>query len=120
MRNEKKIRLHSEKYQMAWEAKRRLAGGDPSKVGWRLLMAEDVRCMADAAKLKAGADKRKAQEARRRQQEEELREMGELMPLTEEEEAQMAARGGENTRELSWIWTVAGTAGTDAELEDCK
>ncbi|KAJ6511744.1 hypothetical protein DFH09DRAFT_1251570 [Mycena vulgaris] len=31
--NESKIRLHSEKYQMAWEAMRRLAGDDPGLVG---------------------------------------------------------------------------------------
>ncbi|KAJ7681054.1 hypothetical protein DFH06DRAFT_1265705 [Mycena polygramma] len=46
-RNESKIRLHSEKYQMAWEAKHKLAGGDASKVGWRLLRQEDIRCMED-------------------------------------------------------------------------
>ncbi|KAJ7791737.1 hypothetical protein B0H14DRAFT_2395344 [Mycena olivaceomarginata] len=47
-RNECKIRLHSEKYQMGWEAKRLLAGGDPVAVGWRKLLKEDIRCMQDA------------------------------------------------------------------------
>ncbi|KAJ7794769.1 hypothetical protein B0H14DRAFT_3496700 [Mycena olivaceomarginata] len=51
-RNESKIRLHSEKYQMAWEAKLRL---------------EDIRCMEDAEELAQDADKRKAQAERRRQ-----------------------------------------------------
>ncbi|KAJ7649913.1 hypothetical protein FB45DRAFT_730388 [Roridomyces roridus] len=45
--NEAKIRLHSEKYQDAWEAKRRLAGGDPARVGWSVLRAQDIRCMGD-------------------------------------------------------------------------
>ncbi|KAJ7446031.1 hypothetical protein B0H11DRAFT_1930373 [Mycena galericulata] len=41
-----------------------------------------------------------------------------LQPLVEEEGEEMVTRGGENMREVSWIWTVTGTAGTDAELED--
>ncbi|KAJ7705144.1 hypothetical protein B0H16DRAFT_1747395 [Mycena metata] len=81
-RNESKIRLHSEKYQMAWAAKLQLANGDQSK-------RKDV-----------------------------LRATGELPPLTAEEEGERAARGGENVREVSWIWTAAGTSGTDAELEE--
>ncbi|KAJ7732736.1 hypothetical protein DFH07DRAFT_968305 [Mycena maculata] len=120
-RKEMKIRLHSEKYQMAWEAKRQLVGGDPARVGWRLLMAEDIRCMEDAAELARGADKRMVQEVWRREREQALRTAGELLPLTEVEqvaEGERAARGGENVREVSWIWTVAGTAGTDADLED--
>ncbi|KAJ7773717.1 hypothetical protein DFH07DRAFT_767661 [Mycena maculata] len=119
-RNETKIRLHSEKYQMAWEAKRCLAGGDPSKVGWRLLMAEDVRCMEDAAELAQGADKWKAQE-RRRAWEAQLQDTGELLPMMEAEQAEEGereVRGGKNVREVSWIWTVVGTAGSDADLED--
>ncbi|KAJ7628913.1 hypothetical protein FB45DRAFT_748195 [Roridomyces roridus] len=46
-RNEGSIRLHSEKYQDAWEAKRRLAGGDPARVGWSVLRAQDIRGMSD-------------------------------------------------------------------------
>ncbi|KAJ6477516.1 hypothetical protein C8R45DRAFT_796113, partial [Mycena sanguinolenta] len=47
--NESKICLHSEKYQMAWEALQQLRGGnsDPAVVGWSLLRAEDIRCMED-------------------------------------------------------------------------
>jgi hypothetical protein len=30
----------------------------------------------------------------------------------------MVTRGGENMREVPWIWTMAGTTGTDKELED--
>ncbi|KAJ7876173.1 hypothetical protein B0H14DRAFT_3083191 [Mycena olivaceomarginata] len=58
-RNESKIRLHSEKYQMAWEAKLRLVGGDAGKVGWHVLRKEDIRCMEDVEELARDADKRK-------------------------------------------------------------
>ncbi|KAJ7768836.1 hypothetical protein B0H16DRAFT_1716037 [Mycena metata] len=117
-RNESKVRLHSEKYQMAWEAKRLLANGDSNRVGWHVLRKEDIRCMEDAEELLRNADKRKAQERQRRDREDALRETGELPPLTVEEEGERAARGGENVREISWIWTAAGTSGTDAELEE--
>ncbi|KAJ7106180.1 hypothetical protein C8R44DRAFT_886072 [Mycena epipterygia] len=62
--NETKIRLHSEKYQMAWEAKRRLGGGNPDLVGWRMIRVEDIRCMADAEELAQSAEKRRAQTER--------------------------------------------------------
>ncbi|KAJ7715761.1 hypothetical protein B0H16DRAFT_1667046 [Mycena metata] len=117
-RNEIKIRLSSEKYQMAWDALRRLVGGDPRRVGWRLLRREDIRCMEDAEELLRGADKRKAQAERRARQEDELRADGMLPPLTEEEISERVARGGENVREVSWIWTAEGTAGSDAEMEE--
>jgi hypothetical protein len=119
-RNESKIRLHSEKYQMAWEVMRRLAGGDASKVGWRVLRVEDIRCMEDAEERARGAEKRKAQEERRRQREDQLREEGELPPLTDAERQERVVRGGENMHEISWIWAAAGTAGSNAELEDGK
>ncbi|KAJ6458082.1 hypothetical protein C8R47DRAFT_995450, partial [Mycena vitilis] len=117
LRNESKIRLHSEKFQMAWEAKRRLAGGDATKVGWRMLQKEDIRCMEDAEDLEKDADKRKAQADRRIRREDNLRVQGELPPLTAQEREDRS-RGRENVREISWIWTSAGAAGTDAELED--
>ncbi|KAJ7444150.1 hypothetical protein B0H11DRAFT_1931307, partial [Mycena galericulata] len=109
-RNESKIRLHSEKYQMAWEAKRR-RGGIRREVGWQLLRKEDIRCMEDA-------------------EEAELRATGEWLEVPEEGEGEggwedeeggneeRERRGGENVREVSWIWTGAGTSGTDAELEE--
>ncbi|KAJ7936005.1 hypothetical protein B0H13DRAFT_2304071 [Mycena leptocephala] len=117
-RNETKIRLHSEKFQMAWEAKRRLVNGDPSKVGWRMLRKEDIRCMEDPEELLRNADKRKNQQERRERREDALRAEGLLAPLTAEESGERAARGGENVREVSWIWTAAGTGGTDADLEE--
>ncbi|KAJ7795036.1 hypothetical protein B0H14DRAFT_2532632 [Mycena olivaceomarginata] len=90
-RNESKIRLHSEKFQMAWQAQLRIARGDMSKVGWPQLRKEDIRCMQDAEMLSRNAEKR------RKANERCLRK---------------------DMREVSWIWTVAGTAGTDEELED--
>ncbi|KAJ6461615.1 hypothetical protein DFH09DRAFT_1114237, partial [Mycena vulgaris] len=78
--NESKIRLHSEKYQMAWDAKRRLNGGTPEAVGWRILRPEDIRCMEDAEEIARGAAKRREQAERRRRREEELRDYGELPP----------------------------------------
>ncbi|KAJ7024986.1 hypothetical protein C8F04DRAFT_968337, partial [Mycena alexandri] len=117
-RNEVKIRLCSEKYQMAWEALRRLSGGNARDVGWRMLRCEDIRCMEDAEELLRGAEKRKAQAERRARQENELRQDGLLPPLTAEEIGERAARGGENVREVSWIWTAEGTAGSEAEMEE--
>ncbi|KAF8142761.1 hypothetical protein K438DRAFT_1634899, partial [Mycena galopus ATCC 62051] len=115
-RNECKIRLHSEKYQMVWEARLRLADGVVTKVGWQALRKEDRRCMEDAEELASTAKKRTEQEERRRQREDNLRRDGELPPLTEEEEARRA-RGGESVRMVSWIWRVGGTTGTDADLD---
>ncbi|KAJ7895669.1 hypothetical protein B0H13DRAFT_1624341 [Mycena leptocephala] len=121
-RNESKIRLHSEKFQMAWEARRQLAGGDAKKVGWPRLRKEDIRCMQDAEQVSRNTEKRRKANERRVQREGELRALGELPPLPEEdaEDNEMITRGGESFREISWIWTVAGTAGTDEELEDGK
>ncbi|KAF8144424.1 hypothetical protein K438DRAFT_1992779 [Mycena galopus ATCC 62051] len=116
-RNGCKIHLYSEKYQMAWEAQRCLADGDMEKVGWRILRKEDIQCMEDAEELARNADKWRAQQERHRQREDNLRRDGELPPLGEEERAQRE-RGGENVREVSWIWTGAGLAGTDAQLEE--
>ncbi|KAJ7179972.1 hypothetical protein C8R43DRAFT_1117316 [Mycena crocata] len=115
-RNESKIRLHSEKYQMAWEAKRRLAGGDADAVGWQMLRAVDIRCMEDPEELKRAQEKRAAEAKRRNRCMAELVASREVAPLTAEERAK--DRESENVREVSWIWKLAGTTGTDAELED--
>ncbi|KAJ7753859.1 hypothetical protein B0H16DRAFT_1316820, partial [Mycena metata] len=58
-RNETKIRLHSEKYQTAWNAILAVAGGDESKVGWKKLRKADIRCMEDAEDLALKEEKRK-------------------------------------------------------------
>jgi hypothetical protein len=65
--NETKIRLHSEKYQMAWEAKCHLEGGDRAKVGWELLQKEVIRCMEDAEDLALRA--KHVEHAERREEE---------------------------------------------------
>ncbi|KAJ7788725.1 hypothetical protein B0H14DRAFT_2627987 [Mycena olivaceomarginata] len=86
-RNESKIRLHSEKFQMAWQARLRIANGDKT------------RRNGPGTRRK----RRKASE-RLRRKEDELREDGLLPALEEDEDDEMV--------------TLAGTAGTDEELED--
>ncbi|KAF7345205.1 CxC2 domain-containing protein [Mycena sanguinolenta] len=117
-RNESKIRLHSEKFQMAWRARLRIANGDREKVGWPELKKEDIRCMQDAEQLSRNAEKRRKAKERQLRREDEMREDGLLPEVGEEDDDEMITRGGENVREVSWIWTMAGTAGTDEELED--
>jgi hypothetical protein len=43
---------------------------------------------------------------------------GLLPQLDDDDDDEMVTRGGENVRQVSWIWTMAGTAGTEEELED--
>ncbi|KAJ7017588.1 hypothetical protein C8F04DRAFT_1279172 [Mycena alexandri] len=116
-RNETKICLHSEKLQMVWEARLRIVGGDASKVGWPRLKKEDIRCMQDAEEMSRNTEKRRRANEQRTRREEEYREDG-LLPALDDDDDVMVTRGGENMREISWIWTLAGTAGTDEELED--
>ncbi|KAJ7448160.1 hypothetical protein FB451DRAFT_1343347 [Mycena latifolia] len=129
-RNESKIRLHSEKYQAAWNAIRLLNGGNPAKVGWLKLRKRDIRMMEDKEELSKRMERRRKQEARRREREKRLIKEGEMLAPVEEEGPdngassaeedgeEREARGGENVREVSWIWAAAGTSGTDADLED--
>ncbi|KAJ6454059.1 hypothetical protein C8R47DRAFT_1181216 [Mycena vitilis] len=130
------IRLHSEKYQTAWEAIRRLLpDNDPAKVGWHQLSADDIRCMEDVEDLEKKAERAKRQKEGRKRKRDELRDAGEQVASSDEDEsegegdktgAEKGRRrrghekrpGTENRRVLSWIWTVAGIGGTDAELED--
>lgn len=121
-RNESKIRLHSEKYQAAWNAMIQLEGGNESKVGWRRLRKADIRCMEDEEDLERKEKKRQRALERRQRREAELREHGEEVPTWEEEEEEDREEGGlgEGRREVSWIWTAAGASGTDANLDDGK
>ncbi|KAJ6473046.1 hypothetical protein C8R45DRAFT_1103639 [Mycena sanguinolenta] len=121
-RNESKICLHSEKYQTAWEAVRKLSGGDEDLVGWRVLKREDIRCMEDQEDLRKKAKAQAAREAKRRTKNSELRTHG-MLPAEEDDDMEWEAdgdtgRGPENQRQVSWIWVVAGTEGTDAGLEN--
>ncbi|KAF8205189.1 hypothetical protein K438DRAFT_1543320, partial [Mycena galopus ATCC 62051] len=93
-RNETKIRLHSEKYQMAWDTKRLLEGRDCGYGGM-----EDT---ATGAYLMHGRGGGRG----------EAEEVGGT-------EQQLRATG-ESRREISWIWTGAGSSGTDTELEEGK
>ncbi|KAJ6467623.1 hypothetical protein C8R47DRAFT_942443, partial [Mycena vitilis] len=119
-RNESRIRLHSEKFQMVWQARLHIAKGDKSKVGWPQLKKEDIRCMQDAEELSRNVEKRRRANQRRMQTEQDQRDDGLLPQLGPDDDDDMVTRGGENMREVSWIWTMAGTAGTDEELQDGK
>ncbi|KAJ7734404.1 hypothetical protein B0H16DRAFT_1467534 [Mycena metata] len=115
-RNEGKIGLHSEKYQMAWDAIRVLGDGDPNKVGWQVLNKDDIRCMEDTEDLVKKAERHERQEAKRRRWQTQLKEQG-LLPAEMDEEMEEEDAGeriAENRRTVSWIWTVAGSSGTDA------
>ncbi|KAJ6467408.1 hypothetical protein C8R45DRAFT_1171845 [Mycena sanguinolenta] len=122
-RNESKIRLHSEKYQVAWDALRRLNGGDKDLIGWRVLKREDIRCMEDEEDLRQKEKERVVREAKRRKQHMALRAQG-LLPAEEDEDMEFDDDGGggvpgtENRRQVSWIWVVAGSEGTDAGLKN--
>ncbi|KAJ7185939.1 hypothetical protein C8R46DRAFT_1208043 [Mycena filopes] len=124
-RNESKICLHSEKYQTAWNAIRQLKGGDATKVGWRRLLKSDIRMMEDSEDLKKRNTRRKKEEATRRARARQLIAEGERVEdddgSDEWEDVNDEEGGGamtESRRTVSWIWTVAGTTGSDAELEE--
>jgi hypothetical protein len=99
---------------MAWKARLRIAKGDKSKVGWPQLKKADIRCMQDTEELSRKAEKQRRAEERQTQREREQK----LPPIVEDDDDETVTWGGKNMREVSWIWTMAGTAGTDEELED--
>ncbi|KAJ6508194.1 hypothetical protein C8R45DRAFT_1207936 [Mycena sanguinolenta] len=118
-RNESKIRLHSEKYQTAWEALRKLNGGDETLVGWRVLKRDDICCREDPEDLRKKEQQRIAREAKHRVKNSELRAHG-ILPAEVDDDMEIdddVGRGPENRCQVSWIWAVAGTEGTDAALE---
>ncbi|KAJ7025882.1 hypothetical protein C8F04DRAFT_1268726 [Mycena alexandri] len=124
-RNESKIRLHSEKYQTAWSAIRQLQGGDATKVGWRKLHQSDIRMMEDAEDLRKRNKQRRREEARRRERTRQLVAEGEPVEEDDGEEGweDVLDDGAgpsttESRRVVFWIWTTAGTTGSDAELEE--
>ncbi|KAJ7231206.1 hypothetical protein C8J57DRAFT_1533817 [Mycena rebaudengoi] len=86
-----------------------------------MLKKEDIRCMEDAEKLSRDAQKRVARDERRRLREAELRLSGKLPPLAQDgdkDDEDAMVHGGENIRELLWIWTMAGTSGGEGDLEE--
>ncbi|KAJ6472931.1 hypothetical protein C8R47DRAFT_987653, partial [Mycena vitilis] len=124
-RNESKIGLHSEKYQMAWDAMRLLReDGDGTKLGFHVLKKEDIRCMEDTEDLARKQKRALAAKGKRTRWAADLLASG-LLPSerddnmdVDEDEEDDVERVPENRRKISWIWTVAGTSGTDAELQD--
>ncbi|KAJ7678301.1 hypothetical protein DFH06DRAFT_975338, partial [Mycena polygramma] len=76
-RNEIKIRLHSEKYQAAWNAMLVAAGGDASKIGWKKLNKGDIRCMEDADDLKKKEERRARALGKQKRKYQELIDHGE-------------------------------------------
>ncbi|KAJ7737986.1 hypothetical protein B0H16DRAFT_1466016 [Mycena metata] len=110
--NESKIRLHSEKYQTAWNTMLVVAGGIRRRWGGRKLRKSDIRCMEDADDLALKEEKH-------------VREWEEEDEDQEEEEEEEGNGGrdqvgaaGETRQEVSWIWTTMGLSGTDTGLED--
>ncbi|KAJ7823928.1 hypothetical protein B0H13DRAFT_2375773 [Mycena leptocephala] len=91
---------------------------------WRRLKKEDIRCMEDADDLARKEEKRKRAQLRRKRKLQELVDHGVEVSWEngeeedEEEEGPERRKAGESRREVSWIWTAAGTSGTDADLED--
>ncbi|KAJ7677407.1 hypothetical protein B0H14DRAFT_3536655 [Mycena olivaceomarginata] len=73
--------------------------------------------MEDAEELARGKAKCRTQQECRARWEQELRDVGELPPLTAEEEERVG-RGGESVREVSWIWRGAGTTDAETDLEE--
>ncbi|KAJ7081908.1 hypothetical protein C8R43DRAFT_965555 [Mycena crocata] len=74
--------------------------------------------MQDAEELQRNAEKRQRANVRRLDKQAELYAVGERRAEDDEAEEEEVIRAGEGHRSVSWIWTVAGTAGTDEELED--
>ncbi|KAF7345872.1 CxC2 domain-containing protein [Mycena venus] len=104
------IGLHSEKYQMAWAVLSLLMETtNPQKLGWQPLKRDDIHCMEDLADLAQKAKRCKRASCRQR---------GTTDDDDMDVEEHDAEHIPENRRQVSWIWTVAGIAGTDAELED--
>ncbi|KAF7326888.1 CxC2 domain-containing protein [Mycena venus] len=122
-RNESKIGLHSEKYQMAWDAIRLLRNDwDGSKVPWQPLKQQDIRCMEDTEDLEKKRKHREAHKELVRKRNAKLIRAG-LLDAEKEDNMDIDDNDNEgpvpeNRRQIFWIWTVAGTSGTDAELED--
>ncbi|KAJ7617937.1 hypothetical protein FB45DRAFT_872384 [Roridomyces roridus] len=114
-KNESKIRGHSEKFQMAWQARLSLAGGDEAAVGWPKLRKVDIRCMENPDDLAKKGEKRKRATDRAHQL---RRENGLPEEDVEMGDEEGSVRAGEKFREVSWIWTMTGLSRTDMDLEE--
>nr|GAT45084.1 predicted protein [Mycena chlorophos] len=121
-RNESHIRLHSEKFQMAWTALFWMVGGVEADVGWPKLEKADIWCMQEAETLS-----RKEAERQRKEQNQHAREARLVLPAPkinendesiEEEYDPERFTEGQNRAVMSWIWTATGMEGTDAEMRE--
>ncbi|KAJ7068434.1 hypothetical protein C8F01DRAFT_1246940 [Mycena amicta] len=128
-RNESHIRLHSEKYQMAWNALVSMVGGSEAEVGWKKLEKADIRCMQEGETFSRKEAERQRKEKKQLEREARLRAEGELGPIRvndeemeveEEEEDAERFTEGQNRSIISWIWTSTGSQGTDAEIREGK
>nr|GAT43939.1 predicted protein [Mycena chlorophos] len=128
-RNEAKVKAYADCYQAARAALCQIE----ENVTWPPLKAADIRCMEDTDDL----TKREAQ--RRRQQERRARQLAQLVELGVITQAQMEEGlesddddddleeanvqekqpgAGESRRQISWIWTMAGTTGSEHHLQE--
>ncbi|KAJ7059918.1 hypothetical protein C8F01DRAFT_1254005 [Mycena amicta] len=128
-RNESHIWLHSEKYQMAWNALLSMVGGSEAEVGWKKLEKADIRCMQEGEMFSRKEAEQQRKEKKQLEREARLRAEGELGPIRvndeemeveEEEEDAERFTEGQNRSIISWIWTSTGSQGTDAEIREGK
>ncbi|KAF7324024.1 CxC2 domain-containing protein [Mycena kentingensis (nom. inval.)] len=123
-RNESKIKLRADKYQIGRRALCALLGKEPD--GFPELRKRDIRCMADAATTDSERVNR-AKDARRVRREAALVAAGDLPlyalvdtedPATRDDNSENDDVAGESRRVMSWIWSNTGGSGTDADMED--
>ncbi|KAF7365532.1 CxC2 domain-containing protein [Mycena venus] len=116
--HKRNIKLHGRHY---FGRRRR---GDQLKLGWKKLKKEDIQCMGDVEDLKQKEQKRKKAKERQKRKYDELLSHGVDVAVWAEEgsedddDGEEGVRAQESRREVSWIWTAAGSSGTDADLED--
>ncbi|KAF7295904.1 hypothetical protein HMN09_01134400 [Mycena chlorophos] len=125
-RNESHIRLHSEKFQMAWMALFWMVGGVEADVGWPKLEKADIRCMQEAETLSRKQAERQRKEQNQRAREARLVDEEELPApkvndnddIIEDEYDPERFTEGQNRAVMSWIWTTTGIEGTDGEMRE--
>ncbi|KAF7306305.1 CxC2 domain-containing protein [Mycena indigotica] len=144
--NERKILLHSEKYQNAWRALVALEG-DEKSVSWRKLEKGDIRCMEEPEEVQRDYQKRQKAERAQKARDAELLRAGlpvlptSIFPMDNEDmeadededeiegisidrsnrqdvarEANAFFKHGESRRHISWIWS--NTADTSEAVEE--
>ncbi|KAJ7585742.1 hypothetical protein C8J56DRAFT_1053046 [Mycena floridula] len=109
------IALCAKRYQAAWAAKLKLAGGKKGDVGWKKLEPGDVRPMQDVEETKKEMLKQVKRSRKRKRKEGEAPDEEDAAGIPPAEETTSASR-----KVLSWIWSESGASGmmTDEALED--